>query len=407
MIYTLKLAWRNIWRNKRRTLITAFSIVLAVLLSGVTRSMQIGSYDQMIHNVAGLFTGYIQIHQDGYWDKPTLNNSFAPNDSLIEQVEQIEGVTEVVPRIRSYMLAAGREQSRAALVTGVHPEKEKALSRPNEKLVEGSYFNSASERTAIISSGLANYLNLAVGDTLILLGQGYHGMSANDALTVKGIAEYGNPEMNRAMVFVPLETAQYMYAAMGRLTAAAIILENPREVQSINKEIASLMPDDYEVMPWQELMPELVQAIEADSGSGIIMLLVLYMVVGFGILGTVLMMTAERRYELGVMIAIGTRRIRIAGMLIIELIYLALLGALAGIAGSIPIIYYFNLNPVRLTGDTAAMMLEYGMEPILPFSTDPTLLINQALIVLALCGLIAIYPLIHAYRINPIKAMQS
>ena len=406
MLY-FRLAWRNIWRNKRRTLITTFSIVLAVLLSSVTRSMQIGSYDQMIENVAGKLTGYIQLHQDGYWEKPTLNRSFASSDTLIQHIEQTEGVETVVPRIQSYMLAAGRDKSRAALVMGIDIEKEKALSNPHKNLIEGSYFQSNSQRGVLISEGLASYLSISVGDTLVLLGQGYHGVSAAEGLPVTGIAEYGVPDLNRALAFVPLQTAQYMYGATGRLTAASVIVDNPRSVGEITQRIRAHTSGDYEVMPWQELMPELVQAIEADNSGGVIMLLVLYMVVGFGIIGTILMMTAERKFELGVMVAIGTKRIKVALMLIIELIYLALLGALTGIVLSIPVIYYFHLNPIRFSGDVAHIMQEFGMEPVMPFSTDPVILLNQAAVVLGICAVISLYPILHAYRINPIKAIQT
>lgn len=406
MLY-FKLAWRNIWRNKRRTLITTFSIVLAVLLSSVTRSMQIGSYDQMIHNVAGLFTGYIQVHQDGYWEKPTLNRSFATSDTLINEIEQTEGVKQVVPRLQSYMLTAGPNKSRAAMVMGINPEKEKHLASPHDKLIAGSYLQSSNEQGVLVSEGLASYLNVSVGDTLVMLGQGYHGVSAANALPIKGIAQYGVPDMNRALVFVPLQTAQYMFGAMNRLTAAAVVVDNPREVKTITGRIEDRLSGDYEVMPWQELMPELVQAIEADSGGGIIMLIVLYMVVGFGIIGTILMMTAERKFELGVMVAIGTRRLKVALMLLIELFYLAILGAVTGIIASLPIIHYLHHNPIRFSGDTAAVMHEFGMEPILPFSTDPTILLYQGLVVLLICAVIGLYPILHAYRINPIKAIQS
>ncbi|MGD8425996.1 MAG: ABC transporter permease [Balneolaceae bacterium] len=406
-MFYLKLAWRNIWRNKRRTAITTFSIVLAVVLSSFTRSMQIGTYDQMIQNSAGMYTGYLQIHKDGYWDKPTLDNSFVNSDSLLNEIMTVNHVTKVVPRLQSYALAAGKQKSRAAMIIGFAPGAEQALSNPGKNVIEGTYITSDTARSVLITEGLASYLNLAVGDSLVLLGQGYHGMSAADVYPVQGIVKYGIPEMNRAMVFLPIGEAQYFFGTYNRLTAAALTLDDAHAVNNVKEEIQKKLDGDYEVMTWRQLMPELVQAIEADNSSGMIILLVLYIVVGFGIMGTILMMTAERQYEFGVMLSIGTSRVRLGSILLLELVLLAMLGIFIGSLGSLPLVWYFHLNPIHFSGDAAAAMRQYGMEPLLPFSTDPTIILGQAMIILGLTAAISFYPMWHAHKLNPIKAMRD
>lgn len=361
----------------------------------------------MIQNSAGMYTGYLQVHQKGYWDKPTLDNSFASSDSILNTIASVDHVTHVVPRLQSYALAAGQQKSRAAMIIGFDPQAEKSLSNPPKYLVDGSYISSDTTRSVLVTEGLANYLNLAVGDSLVLLGQGYHGMSAADVYPIQGIIKYGIQEMNRAMVFLPIGEAQYFFGTYGRLTAAAITLDDARAVNDVQREMQSKLDGPYEVMTWRQLMPELVQAIEADSGSGMIILLVLYIVVGFGIMGTILMMTAERQYELGVMVSIGTSRFRLGSMLLLELILLALLGILLGSIGSLPLVWYFHLNPIHFTGDAALAMRQYGMDPVLPFSTDPSIIIGQAMIILGLTAAVSIYPMWHAHKLNPIKAMRD
>ncbi len=403
----LKLAWRNIWRNKRRTLITIFSIFVAVVLSALSNSMQIGSYDQMIENVAGLYLGYAQVHQDGYWDDPQLNNSFGDSDSLQQKIASVDEVTHVVPRIESYALAAGREQSRASLVIGMHPEKEKVLVDPQQKLVKGDYFESPSQRAALVSEGLADYLNLSVGDTLVILGQGFRGMSAADKYPITGILDMGMPQMNKNTVYIPLHTAQELFGAYDRLTAYALMVEDARSVEEVVTTVRSRLSDDYEVMSWQTLMPELVQAIEADWASGMIMLLVLYMVVGFGIFGTILMMVAERQYELGVMMAIGTHKATLQIMMVLELLMISIIGVIGGAIGSLPFIWYFHLNPIRLSGTAAEAVEQFGIEPIVPFSTDPQVLFIQAAIIFGIAVIISLYPVVHIQRLQPVKAMQK
>ncbi|HKL18137.1 MAG TPA: FtsX-like permease family protein [Halalkalibaculum sp.] len=403
-----KLAWRNIWRNKRRTIITTLSIVVAVFLSAITRSTQEGQYDNMLENTVGIFSGYIQIHQDGYQDNPTLDNSFEISDSLMNIVRSKPAVSSVVPRIDSYALAATQHQSRPAMIMGIDVEAEKQLSDPVKNLEEGSYFNSNNEQAVIIGKDLRTRLNARIGDSLVVIGQGYHGMNATGLYHIKGTVSFPNPEMNKSLVYLPLETAQYLFSADNRLTALAINIDHPDElgntVEALRRELAA---GGYEVLGWPEIMPELKQAIQVDRGSGVIIIMILYMIVGFGVLGTVLMMIAERYYEFGVMLSVGTPRKTIAKILSLEVIILSLMGTLFGILLSIPVAWYFNVNPIDLSGAMASAAEQYNMSPVLQFSVSPEIFTSQALIVFIITLLFSIYPILKAAKLNPVKAMKS
>ncbi len=403
-----KLAWRNIWRNKRRTFITTLSIVVAVFLSAITRSTQEGQYDNMLENTVGIFSGYIQVHQQGYQDNPTLDNSFEVSDSLLSVVRSKPAVSSVVPRIDSYALAATREQSRPAMIMGIDIEAEKELSNPLKNLVAGAYFTSNSEQAAIIGKDLRTRLNAQIGDSLVLIGQGYHGMNATGLYQIKGTVSFPNPEMNKSLVYLPLETAQYLFSADNRLTALAINIQDP---EALDKTVAALEQDlsgnSYEVLGWPELMPELKQAIQVDRGSGVIIILILYLIVGFGVLGTVLMMIAERYYEFGVMLSVGTPRKTIAKILSLEVLILGLMGTFFGILLSIPVAWYFNVNPIDLSGAMASAAEQYNMSPVIQFSVSPDIFTTQALIVFFITLLFSIYPIIKASKLNPVEAMKS
>jgi len=362
--------------------------------------MQYGSYDKMIQNIAGTFTGYIQIHQKGYWDEQTLNNSFAVDDSLRRAIANQQGVTASVPRLQSYVFASGLHTSRAAFVVGIDPKAERKLSDPEKRLVKGKYLESNNEDAVIIAQGLADQLQLAVNDTLVLLGQGYHGLSAAGKYPVKGIVDIPQPDLNDVLIYLPLQQAQTLFGADGRLTAEALVLQNAHNVDQVSQNLRNELPSHYEVMTWQKMMPELVQGIQADNAGGLIMLMVLYMIVGFGILGTILMMTAERKYELGIMIAVGMHRFKLGFNVLVESLFMALIGAVAGILISLPVIWYFHFHPIYLTGELARGIEKFGMEPIIPFSVNPLIPINQALIVLAITGLIALYPVWYTYRLQ-------
>jgi ABC-type lipoprotein release transport system permease subunit len=406
MLY-LKLAWRNIWRNKRRTLITMASVVMAVLLSSVMSSMQQGQYDQMIDNTVGSFSGHLQVQHPNYFEESTLDNSLEVNDELFDKLKDHTEIKSVIPRIDSYALAAGEERSKAAMVIGIDVDSEKALSEPDQKMVKGEYLSSNSQNAVLISEGLGEFLNISVGDTLVLLGQGFRGMSAAGAYPVSGIMKFGLPDMNNNMVYLPIETARQFYAANERVTSVAVLLHEPEEVSQVVDDLSSELANDVAVLGWQTLVPELVQAIEADRGSALILLLILYMIVGFGIFGTILMMTAERKFEFGVMIAIGTARFRMSLMLIMEMIFITLMGTAFGMLCSLPVMYYFNYNPLEFSGEAALAIEEYGMEPWVQFSTDPGILWQQGTIILVITLIISLYPLLHMRKLKPVEAMRQ
>lgn len=406
MLY-INLAWRNIWRNKRRTIITMLSIVVAVFLAATMRSMQEGQYADMIENTVGTFTGYIQIHADGYWDDQTLDNTFVSADSIYTKIEGEESVQAVVPRLESFALAAGQNQSRPAMVMGIDIEAEKSLSNPQERLRSGSYFESNDEQSVLVGRDMLERLDVQVGDSLVLIGQGFRGQSATGLYRIRGTVAFPNPELNRSLVLMPLQTAQYFLAAPNRLTAIALILNDPDQVESTVNSLQARFSDEFEVMSWQVMMPEIVQGIQADRGSGLIMIGILYIVVGFGILGTVLMMITERTYEFGVMISVGTPRFAISMILAIEILVMALLGTAIGILITIPIAWYFNVNPIQFTGNIAEVYETYGLEAVMQFSLDPAVFYSQAVTVFIITLIFSLLPLIKASRLNPVEAMRS
>jgi len=404
----LKLAWRNIWRNKRRTLITVASIFFAVLLAIATRSAQLGSYDNMIRNIVSFYTGYIQIHKAGYWEDQTLDNSLVRDAELEQMLAADKNIVQFVPRLESFALASSGENTKGTMVVGIDPEKEKSVTKVDEKIISGKYFSGNNEDAVLISEGLAKTLGLTVADTLILLGQGYHGVTAAGKFPICGILRFGSPDLNAGMVYLPIDKAQWMYSAENMLTSIVLMINNPAEVEKTTAHLSEkLDKEKYEVMHWKQLLPELVQMIEADSAGGVIMIFVLYMVIGFGIFGTLLTMVNERRHEFGILVAVGMRNIKLSVIVLLETIMISLIGVLSGIAGAIPVVAWFYHNPIRFTGEFAKMSEQYGMEAIMPFSIDPFIFINQAWSVLVMALILAFYPFLSIIRLKAMEAIRS
>ena len=403
----IKLAWRNIWRNKRRTLITAASIFFAIFFALIMRALQLGSYSNMIDNAVKLYSGHIQIHADGYWDNKSINNTLVQDEELMKMLRNNERIRQIVPRLESFALGSSGPQTKGVLVMGVNPGKQDSMSKLSEKLVKGAYFQPG-ENAAIIGETLSEYLQLGVKDTLVLLGQGYHGATAAGKYTIKGIVKIPKPDLDNKIVYLPLETSQRMYMAYNRLTTLAINLNDHRDLSETVKGLKQTLPDDkYEVKSWREIMPELVQQIQSDNASGWILLAILYLIIAFGVLGTVMMMITERKREFGVMIAVGMHKFKLALIVTVEMIFIGLLGLIAGIIGSMPVILYYHYNPIRLSGEVAESIETFGIEPIMPMAWQADFYINQTLIVAVIVIVSVLYPIYSITRIRAVKAMRG
>jgi len=401
------LAWRNIWRNKRRTLITAASIFFAIFFALIMRALQLGSYSNMIDNAVTLYSGHIQVHARGYWDNKSINNTLLQTRELMNTLQAGENVRQVAPRLESFALGSSGPQTKGVLVMGVNPQKQDDMSKLSGKLVAGEYFE-AGEQAAIVGKTLADYLKLGVNDTLVLLGQGYHGATAAGKYPVRGIVSIPKPDLDNKMVYLPLQTAQRMYMAPNRLTTLAVNLYDHEDLEETLEKMKAELPDDkYEVKSWKEIMPELVQQIQSDNASGWILLAILYLIIAFGVFGTVMMMVNERKREFGVMIAVGMHKFKLALIVTVEMIFIGLLGLLSGIVGSMPVILYYHYNPIRLSGEVAKSIETFGIEPIMPMAWQVDFYTNQTLIVAVIVVVAVLYPVYSITRIRAVKAMRG
>ena len=402
-LYTT-MAWRNVWRNRKRTWITASSIGFAVFFACVMQSMQLGSYERMIDNSVRFFTGHLAIHQEEYWDDQILDNAY-PQDLLDNLILNSEEVIASVPRISSFALASFGDHTKGVLVNGIEPASEADFTYMDQKLTQGQYLD---QEGLMIAEGLADYLEMGVGDTLVLISQGYHGVNAVGKYRVIGLLKFPVPEFNQSAVYMHLSEVQRFYGAQGLITSFSLLVDNPKQIphvqQTINEQLAG---QSLKVMNWEEMMPELIQGIEMDYYGGLIMIYILYAVIGFGILGTFLMMTKERTYEFGILASIGMKKAKIQMTVALEIIMLTFFGVFLGLLVSTPIVIYFYFNPITFTGEFAAAYESFGYEAIMPFSIDPAIFYDQGIVVFFIAIFLGLYPLVYIKNLKIIKALKE
>ena len=372
----------------------------------VMRSLQLGSYGRMIENSVRFYTGYIQIHKDGYWADKVIDNSFVYDSLKLAQVTSLKGVQTYVPRLESFALSSYKSQTKGALVMGVDPNRENELTRVKNNLIKGVYLKSDDEGI-LMSEGLASYLKAQVGDTIVLLGQGYHGANAAGLFPIRGIVKFAMPQQNNQLIYMSLAKAQWFYAADNLITSAALVIDDPDDAAKITREIRKIFAgESYEVMDWKELVPDLVQSIELDNISGKVMLWILYLVIGFGMFGTYLMMTAERQYEFGVMIAVGMKRIHLQTIVLLEITMMTAIGVMVGISLSLPALTYYHFNPIYFGEEAAKAIEKFGVEAVYAFSLDPVIFTNQAYAIFIMAVVLAGYPIWSIHKMKPVESMR-
>lgn len=467
-----QLAWKNLWRNRRRTLITAASIFFAVFFALLMRSIQLGSYERMFKNVIESYTGYLQVQHRDYFDEPEINNSFELSSSLLDSLKSDPNVTNVIPRLESFALAAAGSRTQGVMVLGIDPGGEEEITELRNKLVKyklspdaikalkessipekskelldvfvneayssegrlmldlditdedtasvlpvirkyasfrNGYLENRDSGKAVIGNGLSDYLKVGVGDTLVLIGQGYHGVSAAGIYVIKGIVRLPAPDIDNAIVYLAINTAQQLFAAPGMVTSAVIGVEknDDKNILQTNDRLAKMLNEPLMLRTWHELNALLVNQLEADNRSGMIMIGILYLVIAFGVFGTMLMMLAERRREFGMLVSIGMKKIKLAKVISYEMLFVGFLGVAAGVVASLPFVFYGNAHPIRFRGEMGRMWQDYGFEPVMPTMLPDTYYMWQIVVVLIILLIAILFSIRKILIFNVVKALRA
>jgi len=421
----MKLIWRNIWRNKRRTIITMSSVFFAVFFCVIYSSYEMGMWNRMIENTLNTQAGHIQIHARGYWDDKVVDNFMFMDSATIAKLDRIDNITNVSPRVETFAMASFENASKGIAVIGVSPEREEQKSKLSSRLVRGKYL-SETDDGILIGEGLSRFLRADVGDTLALIGQGFHGASAAQLFVVRGIVSLMTIEMDNSIAYITLPAAQQFIDMPDGYSGILISIQNnnrldetmnavrstltrhygldpqsPDNGDAVNEGIAGqTRNDEYDVLSWHFTMQRLLQTSESNRAFLILIMGILYLIVGFGILGTVIMMTNERTREFAVMISLGMSRARLAVSVAVELFLKSLMGTAIAIIVTVPMTYYFNVNPIPLSGDLAVALTQFGMEPIMPMAFEASIFINQVITILVISMIAVIYPVRKISRLN-------
>ena len=404
----MKIAWRNIWRNMRRSLLIMAAIAFSVAISIFSITIGDGTHDAAIRNALDLHTGYIQIHEKGYQDDPSVEMVFEYSDRIKSAVKSDPRITAAAPRLQTGALIGTSTSSVGGMVVGVDPENEKKLTTLYKKIVKGKYLDGSEPHQCIVGEKMAKNINLKLGSSLVILTQGVDGSTGALRFKVTGFFRSGMDEMDRSMVFISLDDADQLLRAQGMIHILAMNTANPRQVKKVVNKLRIAIPNDkLEILGWRDLVPALVQFINLDDLFNYIFVGLLMLIVTFGVLSALFAAILERTREIGLMLALGTRPHQVIMVILMESLFLTGVGLIIGLIAGLAISYYVAANPINLPAESQAMLEQYGMENKIFAAIYPHRVAVICIVILLLSLTFSIYPAARAASQKPDKALRT
>ena len=400
-----KLAWRNIWRNKRRTFITLAMIQFAVVLATFMSAFRYGVLDAQVENVVGGYQGYGAINDTAFVNEPNIESIVPFNDSIRRYLNEKADIKAYSPRILGAGMMTCGEKFKITKITGVEPSLEDSLTHLSSFVVRGRLMNQPGE--VVLGSRLSKRLKANLDSTVFVTGVGYHGNTANMLLKVVGIINLSNVEEDKRLAFVTLDEARQGFALYEGVNQIVLGFNNNSKASRIVRDLKHDFELPIQVYSWDELNESLYMLVQVNDAGNVIISSILYFVISFGLFGTILMMLAERKKEFGMLIAIGMKKSKLAYVVYLENFLMGVIGTVLGFLIAIPLVYYFNKTPIDLTGQMADDIEKYGFEPTVSTSMSLLIFLGQALAVLSITLIFSLYSIFKIRSLNAIKAMRE
>ena len=404
---TFKFAWRNMWRNWRRTIIAVIAIVLGLILLLFMDGMIKGSDQAIFGNAVRLYGGNLQVHAVGYRERanrlPMLPLDDA--DAVVQAARAQPEVLAAAKRINTAGLIIHRGNSVPVAITALEPEVEAAISLQAENVSQGRFLSAEDGDAIFIGQGLADRLEVTVGDNVILMGRSKNESMRQHTFTVVGIYNLNMPEFEKGVVYIPLIDAQTLYNLRGQATEASIFLKQIGTEGNVIKALKAQLPN-YEVDSWQTLKGDLTETLTTKLAFTSFFGIVVIIIASIGILNLMLMAVFERTREMGVLSALGMKGRQVMGLFLLEGSLIGAVGAAVGSALGFAVIAALGNVGIDFSklssgmGDLGALM---GSKLYPMLTVD--VLISRAVLVVIIAALASIYPAWQASRKEPARAL--
>lgn len=405
-----RLAWRSIWRNRRRTLITVLSIAFGLTFAIFFIAMGNGMYTKMISEAVRMQAGHLTLERAGYLEAPAI-------DLFLDRPGPLRARIDAMPRVeRTKLMVLGQGIARSSAgtvgvaVMGVEPSSEVLTSPLAGRLISGRYLEDSDDRWVVVGQVLADRLKVTVGKKLVITTNNAAGDLVDELCRVRGIFKTGSEEVDGYLLQAPISFTRRLYGLpAGGATKLGVILKNPGDQDRTLIELRALVKGQkIEVQPWQKEMPELASYIKLDEGSNFVFQGILLFLILFTIFNTILMSVMERQREFAMLQALGTRPSQVAGQVFLETCLLGALGCLLGIAGGSAAalaLQHWGLD-LALFYEDGITISGFAVDPVLRAKLSAGILFWTSGMVFIITLLLSLIPLRHAARVNIVDELR-
>jgi len=404
-VFLARMAFRNVLRQKRRSILTGLTMIGGFVLLSLSISISDGTYDTAIETFTRVSTGQVQVHKQGYLDRPTLYNTIADPNRVGDRIAGVRGVVSWTPRIYSGALAFIGKKTTVANLAGIDPAQESQTTRVLQKIGQGRFLSASPQNEVMIGAELAEVLNAKLGDELVLIAQAADGSIANDLFRIVAILKAGINAGEGRNCYLHIRSAQEFLALPGKVHEIAIVLRDFHQSRQAAVRIAGALNDpSLDVEPWEVVEKQFYQAMKVDKEGMWITFLIIVAIVAIGVLNTVLMAILERTREYGVLKAVGTRPAEIFALILLETGFLALLAVTVSVLISLGVNYYMSLRgiayPTPITMGGIVMRTMRGAVNLRSFTWPAGITFFTAV-------LVSIIPALHAMHVKPVDALRQ
>jgi ABC-type lipoprotein release transport system permease subunit len=410
MRFLFAVAWRNLWRHSRRTLITATAMGVGVAMCMATIALQDGMFLQMFDVMVTDTLGHVQLHHPEYPGKKRLHDTMKDGEALVAQAEALDGVEGTAPRLMAFALAGGEEKSAGAQIMGVSPAREAALTGIDAKLTDGAWLPEEPGLKIVVGHELAKDLKVGVGDELVLVGQDAYGGMANDLFEIVGIARTGKTAMDRGGVWVHLADLQTFQALDDQLHELLIVGDDAEQAAALKEQVVTMPASEGAlVQTWREADPPTAAMMDSSDATAFILLFVVLSVSALGILNTMLMSVFERMKEFGVLRALGLRPGKLIQVVVLESMLLAGIATTIGLVLGGALDAYLVIHGIDFSASSGEGFSFAGLtlDPVIHGTVRPEGIVITVAAVIICTLAAAIWPALRAARLEPVEAMRE
>ncbi len=401
----IMMAWRNIWRNKARSLIIMASIMMGLFAGLSVMAIYNGMMRAKIRSVIDREVGHLQLHHKQF-KEDYLAGFILPEHLEFEKINQLPAVKMTTRRTVTTGMLSTASGSAGITIYGIIPEEEKVISQLDRKIAEGNYFNGSIRNPIMIGKKLATKLKLKVKSRLVLMFTDSTNTMISAAFRVAAIYESENTTLDERTAYV---TRDDLNKLLGLGTAShemTILLHRDEDLDTVTSSVQTMFPT-ISVERWEELSPETDLMADMTNQSSFIITIIIMLALAFGIINTMLMAILERVREIGMLVALGMSKVKLFFLILNETIFLTLAGSPFGLLFAWMVITYFNRKGMDLSVMGEEMMSSFGFTnviyPEFPFDKVPEML----LIVVTTAILSSLFPAIKALRLRPVEALRK